>query len=515
MSPLFSRSKHLPPGPPGLPILGNLTQIPSTEQWVWFHDVSKKYGDVNTLHVLNKTIIVLNSHEAIEALFTKKVAQYSSKPARKMADLSDLTMTLPFMDPGEVFSTARKQFHLEVGQAAVPAYDAEYERSSARFLHTLAGDLQCENLTKNIDDSLGRVFLKVSTGYEPTPADTVLTRMNDLAHFAADVLGDKFQKLDILPSVLCSLPTWTPVVGPLLKLGAHWKTELHKTADMTVKLSQEGKAAGNASVMSNLGAAAGEKEMDDRSKMIAVTMNAGGMLATESATLTFLLTMAKFPDVQKRAQAAVDGLLRGKRLPTMADRPSLPYVDAVLSEVLRWVSIAPVIAREVTEDDHYKDFLIPKGATIMANNWAISRDEAIFPNPETFDPSRFLDASGSALRTDVLRPMQFAFGFGHRTCPGRYLADALLFSHLAHVLATFDVALPLAAEKADADAHIKVKSNGAAWSAAAEALVKEANATSTSTAATATAENGSAAAPAPANGVPNGSPNTAKGTAAH
>lgn len=45
MSSFFgSRSKHLPPGPPGLPILGNLTQIPSTEQWVWFHDISKKYG---------------------------------------------------------------------------------------------------------------------------------------------------------------------------------------------------------------------------------------------------------------------------------------------------------------------------------------------------------------------------------------------------------------------------------------------------------------------------------------
>lgn len=61
--------------------------------------------------------------------------------------------------------------------------------------------------------------------------------------------------------------------------------------------------------------------------------------------------------------------------------------------------------------------------------------------------------------------MQFAFGFGHHTCPGRYLADALLFSHYAHILTVFDVALPPVAEKAqlDADAKMKVKSNGAAW----------------------------------------------------
>ena len=65
------------------------------------------------------------------------------------------------------------------------------------------------------------------------------------------------------------------------------------------------------------------------------------MLQTESATLTFLLAMAKFPEIQKRAQAEVDAVCSG-RLPTMADRPRLPYVDAILSEVLRWVSIAPV-----------------------------------------------------------------------------------------------------------------------------------------------------------------------------
>ncbi|KAI9058618.1 cytochrome P450 [Trametes sanguinea] len=462
MPSLFGRSKHLPPGPPGLPILGNLTQIPSTEQWVWFYDVSKKYarirsrvvaetsgpgwefgarvpvGPVNTFHVLNTTIIVLNSQKSIDALFNKKAGQYSSKPPRRMANLSDLTMTLPFMDPGEDFSTARRQFHEEVGPSAVGAYNQEYEQSSRRFLQTLAADLQCTKLTEVIDDSLGHVFLKVSTGYEPKPSDTILAQMNNLAHFAADVLGDKYQKLDIMP-FLCSLPTWAPVAGPILKLGAKWKKQLHATADATVQLAQEGKMAGNDSVMFNLSAASGEKPMDDRSKMIAVTMNAGGMLATESATLTFLLAMAKFPDIQKRAQAEVDALCGGKRLPTMADRPNLPYVDAVLSEVLRWVSIAPVIAREVTEDDHYDGYLIPKGATIMANN--------------------------CALRTDVLRPMEFAFGFGHRTCPGRFLADALLFSHFAHVLAAFDVRLPPAAETAAraADERMKVMSNGAAW----------------------------------------------------
>ncbi len=135
----------------------------------------------------------------------------------------------------------------------------------------------------------------------------------------------------------------------------------------------------------------------------------------------------------------------------------------------------------MNEDDHYKGYLIPKGATIMANNYAISRDQGIYPEPESFRPERFLDAAGTKLRPDlgtpsapseldsqeggILHPMRYAFGFGHRTCPGRFLADALLFSHFGHILATYEVALSPAEERRqlEADERMHVKSNGAAW----------------------------------------------------
>lgn len=456
-----SSSRYLPPGPRGKPIVGNLFDIPSTEQWIYFKQQADKLGcALTTYKVLNQTIIVLNSRESIDALFVQKQDVYASKPPRKMSEISDLTMTLPFMDPGQVFSNARKQFHHGIGKTEVGTYDHDYETTSRGFMRTLLGDLQCTKLDKAIDNSLGHIFLKVSTGYDGEQTESVLQRMNDLAHFAADVLGDKYKIFDIIP-FLSSVPTFVPIIGPKLKLGEQWKKNLHSIAQSTVSLTQESQAV---SVMANVYSAEGAAtEGDEQSKMIAVTMNAGGMLASESATLTFLLAMAQHRDIQERAQAEVDSVC-GNKLPTMADRPNLPYVDAVLSEVLRWVSIAPVIAREVTEDDHYDNFLIPKGATIMANNYAISRDENIFPEPESFKPARFLDESLTKLRTDILNPMEFAFGFGRRTCPGRYLADALLFSHFAHVLKVFDVSLPSEGEKAKraADAKMKVKSNGAA-----------------------------------------------------
>ena len=106
------------------------------------------------------------------------------------------------------------------------------------------------------DSSIGRAFLKVSTGYEPTPSDTILTQMNNLAHFAADVLGDKYQIFDILPICACALdvpvlaltpfavtwaPTWLPGIGQKVKYGEQWKKQLHATAQTTVTIMQESK----------------------------------------------------------------------------------------------------------------------------------------------------------------------------------------------------------------------------------------------------------------------------------
>ena len=108
-------------------------------------------------------------------------------------------MTLPFMDPGDIFSNARKQFHLGCGPSAVGQYNSDYEAASRDFMRVLSSDLECKNLDKNIDASLGHVFLKVSTGYDGEDTESILKQMNDLAHFAADVLGDKYQIFDILP----------------------------------------------------------------------------------------------------------------------------------------------------------------------------------------------------------------------------------------------------------------------------------------------------------------------------
>jgi len=88
-----------------------------------------------------------------------------------------------------------------------------------------------------------------------------------------------------------------------------------------------------------------------------------------------------------------------------------------------------------TSGDAYRGWFIPKGTTVVANLWAMSRDEASFPNAEYFVPERYLNDDGMLNENN---PMDFEFGFGRRICPGRHAADASLFISIVTMLATLE-----------------------------------------------------------------------------
>ena len=86
----------------------------------------------------------------------------------------------------------------------------------------------------------------------------------------------------------------------------------------------------------------------------------------------FILAMTLWPDIQARAQAELDAVVGTSwtRFPTFADRVRLPYINAIVLEVLRWNPAVPLgLAHRLTEDDIYRGWLIPKGTVVWANIW--------------------------------------------------------------------------------------------------------------------------------------------------
>lgn len=80
--------------------------------------------------------------------------------------------------------------------------------------------------------------------------------------------------------------------------------------------------------------------------------------------------MTLYPEVQRKAQEEINRVLGCDRLPTVADRPRLPFVEALVKEVLRWHPVGPMgLPHMSSEDDTWNGYFIPKGSFLMANIW--------------------------------------------------------------------------------------------------------------------------------------------------
>ena len=177
----------------------------------------------------------------------------------------------------------------------------------------------------------------------------------------------------------------------------------------------------------------------DHSLILLVLFHSVGGVDTTSAMMAFwTLAMLAYPETQARAQAELDAVVGRTRLPTFADYPHLPYIRAMVKELLRWRPIAPIITpHRATEDDWYEGMFIPKGTICLANAWHMNHDPEVFgENAEHFDPARYLDASGDIAPglSELKKDGHFTYGFGSRICVGRLMADNSLFINIAILL---------------------------------------------------------------------------------
>ena len=123
----------LPPGPPGLPILGNLFDMPKQYDWLHYASLSKLYGPINSLSALGQTIIILNSPTVIADLLEKRQHIYSDRPQMKFSgELIGWNATLGGTDYGEFFKAQRRAMHRVMGSSALVGRFSELIGGEAR-----------------------------------------------------------------------------------------------------------------------------------------------------------------------------------------------------------------------------------------------------------------------------------------------------------------------------------------------------------------------------------------------
>lgn len=138
---------------------------------------------------------------------------------------------------------------------------------------------------------------------------------------------------------------------------------------------------------------------------------------TTANALTFILyLLSKHAGVLRTLEEEVATL--GGRAPTLADLPRLAYATQVIEESLRLFPPAWVMEREAIDDDVVGGCSIPKGAIVGLSPWVTHRSPRVWPNPESFDPSRFVKSAKDARHKHAYLP----FGAGPRTCIGNAFA---------------------------------------------------------------------------------------------
>jgi cytochrome P450 len=175
--------------------------------------------------------------------------------------------------------------------------------------------------------------------------------------------------------------------------------------------------------------------------------------ASDTTVITlnsFTLAMLKFPQVQRKAQRELDTVIGTNRLPTFSDREKLPYINAIVKEASRWWPVIPMgFPHTATESFYHEGLRIDKGAYLLPAVWWFLHDPEVYPDPESFDPERFLPPRNEP------DPESEAFGYGRRKCPGRFFADAGIYLNIVQTLAAFDISSAVGEDGKDIEVDVK------------------------------------------------------------
>ncbi|KAL0404970.1 UNVERIFIED_CONTAM: cytochrome [Sesamum radiatum] len=166
--------------------------------------------------------------------------------------------------------------------------------------------------------------------------------------------------------------------------------------------------------------------------------------ATDTSALAMewgLSELINHPNIMRKAAQEIDSVVGNNRIVQESDIPRLPYLQAIVKEILRLHPPAPLIPRESTEDCTISGYHIPAKTRLFVSIWAVGRDPNYWEDPLEFRPERFLPQDGSTKAQLDVRGQNYhflPFGSGRRGCPGTSLALLLVQTTLAAIIQCFE-----------------------------------------------------------------------------
>lgn len=441
LSQVGRRPKGLPPGPPTIPILGNIHQIPKQYQHLQFEKWAREYGPIYSVILGTKVMIVLSSDQAIKDLLDKRSNIYSSRPEMYLGQIVSGGYRMLLMEYGPTWRMLRGIVHnslnIKASRTYVTYQDLENKAMLMGFLE------KPDDFIPHIRRFTNSLTMQMIYGIRTVSIDD--PKMNQLYHgfekfsevlaSTSAALTDVFPLLRHLPDALLPMRRYAHALHKeeLALWMGHWlgfKDRLR---------------AGQAKPCFCVDLVKAQEETGISDPMASYVSNSlleAGSDTTAATLVGFVQALLLFPEVAAAGRAEIDRVC-GDRIPDLNDLEHLPYVRGCMKESLRWMPTDVLgVPHAAIQDDEYLGYKIPRGAGVMWNVWAVANDPARHPDPRRFDPARWAgDAQTSAqaaTNADASRRDHFVFGAGRRLCQGMHIADRSLFLAISRLLWAFD-----------------------------------------------------------------------------
>ncbi|KAG4271308.1 hypothetical protein FPRO04_11070 [Fusarium proliferatum] len=437
-----SKKPPLPPGPKGLPFLGNIRDLPpsGTLEWPHWQSHKEKYGPITSVTVLGQHFVILHDRQVITDLLETRAMKSASRPKLVFAgDIVGYDGVMGLMPYNRTFRTHRKLTATQVSPKSITRFEPIQELEILKLLKRLHQDPNSENLPDHLNQLPGSIMLRILYNYEtdPSKSDHIVNMANIVMEEFSQATTPGAWMVDFIPW-LRHIPDWMPGAG-FKKTAKLFRQHLLQNVQDPYQYVKDQMANGkdNVSYVAGLIKDIHRKIDAEEESVIAWTaasmMNAG--TDTSGATLlAFFAAMLLNPNVQKKAQEEIDNIIGDSRIPSFADKPNLPYISAIAQEVLRWHTLAPMgFPHMTTEDDTYRGYFIPKNTLLFPAVASLTHDPEVYHDPMEFKPERYFEPYNEPSPSDLV------FGFGRRACPGRWIAEQTLFLSIAQTLAVFEI----------------------------------------------------------------------------
>lgn len=395
---------RLPPGPRGLPLIGSLHEL-GKHPLKFLRDMAShgdlvfaRLGPARTYFVNHPALI----EEVLMGRYRDVVKDVATRSLMPMVGSGLLTAD------GELWRKQRRLAAPPLQPKRIAGYIETMVSSAQR---TAASLRDCE--VRDIHVDMGHLTLEIAgktlLGFNPRrEADRIARVLDDAMHY-----------FDLEMRTPLGMLPWH-VMTPTRRKVRDGRRELEAMLLRIIARVRRSEPGAADHMLARLTHARDEdgQPMSDRQLVDeALTLLLAGHETTALSLTYALYLLSEHPEVMSRAQSEVDAVL-GARTLQAADLPRLRYLDAVVRETMRLYPPAYTIGREVVQTIELGGYEITKGAQLLMSQCVVHRDSRFFPEPDRFNPARWLDPAIEQLP----RFAYFPFGGGPRVCIGNHFA---------------------------------------------------------------------------------------------